>query len=316
VSGPAPGPDERGDPLVAALHDLLETRHILPIALLRETALDASCIDHGDIDLLLSGPALTALIRRAFVLSQDGRCHMRVLRESADKLQLELISVDLERRIVFDLWQNVWQIDGGERCLRFEDVSPCLTEREGPLLRMPPDLEVSVYVHHLATKRKDLQSPEVQMRLRHYESACIAAGFPELASWVDRLRGEHTVPRELIDQTSTLIRQATEERPWRRHEARPKPVRAGRVRSQWFTPRGAPLVAIVGCDGSGKTSLAFSTVSANGRVARRESGSTSCSHRRCSSSRGSRSGCCRSSVDCDEIPGSFSWTAHSSTSST
>jgi hypothetical protein len=256
VTVSAPGPDARDGPLVAALRDLLEGDPAHPFALLRETALDASCIDHGDVDLLGSSSAQASLIGRAMALVREGRCHVRVQRRSADKVQLELLSLDLERRIVLDLWQEVWQIDGGERGLRFEDVFPSPVEPAGDLLRMPPELEASVYVHHLATKRKDLQRAEVQARLESYASACASADCPELAAGLTRLRSERAISAELLDGTRTSIRQATNERPWRRPGARWRRAIARLSGSSWLVPRGAPLIAIVGCDGAGKTSLA------------------------------------------------------------
>lgn len=257
VSATGLDPRERDESPADALRLLLESEPASALALLRETRLDASCIDRGDVDLLGTPDAVAALTRRAFALARDGVCHARVRRERADKVQLELLSLDLRRRIVFDLWLEVWQLDGGRRGLRFDDVSSRL-ERRGGLLRMPPDLEASVYVHHLATKRKDLASLAVKARLDHYASACAAADAPDLADALRRLRDEHLPPTELLDQTRAVIRQATGGRPWRRGGPGWRRTWTRGLGSSPFVPRGAPLVAIVGCDGAGKTSLSES----------------------------------------------------------
>jgi hypothetical protein len=256
VTDAALGPGDQDSLLLAALRDLIGGDRAGAFVLLRETALDASCIDRGDVDLLGTRTAVAALIRRAMGLVQDGRCHVRARRTSADKAQLELFSLDLEHRIVLDLWEEVWQIDGGKLCLRFEDISPHARPQDGALLRMPPDLEASVYVHHLATKLKDLSSDALQARLAQYAAACAAAGHPEFAAGLADLRSQVSVPAELLDRTCESLRQATDERPWRRPEAARRRELARWWSTTWLVPRGAPLVAIVGCDGAGKTTLA------------------------------------------------------------
>jgi hypothetical protein len=270
VTDTAPESGDQAPPLVAALRDLLAGDPTHPLVLLRETALDASCIDRGDVDLLGTGSAVAALIQRAMALVQDGRCHVRVRRRSADKVQLELLSLDLQRRIVLDLWQDVWQIDGGERCLCFEDVIPQPRRAEGGLLRMPTDLEASFYVHHLATKQKDLASDEVQARIDHYAAACAEADQSDLAAGIAGLRDRPAVPAELLDRTRVSIRQATGGRPWRRPGARWIRALARWRGASGLVPRGAPLVSIIGCDGAGKTSLAEAIAgSSSGRCSTR-----------------------------------------------
>ena len=87
-------PRERDESPADALRLLLASEPEPALALLRETRLDASCIDRGDLDLLGSPDAVTALIRHAFALVRDGVCHVRVRRERADKFQLELLSLE------------------------------------------------------------------------------------------------------------------------------------------------------------------------------------------------------------------------------
>ena len=68
----------RQDPLLECLELLLASTNPFRLVLLRETALDSSCIDHGDIDLLGTESAVERLIQRAFELVKDGRCHMQI----------------------------------------------------------------------------------------------------------------------------------------------------------------------------------------------------------------------------------------------
>jgi hypothetical protein len=243
---------------------LLASTNPSRLVLLRETALDSSCINHGDIDLFGTESATEQLIERAFELVRDGRCHMRVVRTNPDKIQLQLYSLDLKRRILFDLWINLWQLEGGTRCIRLDDVAEHVPD-DAAIARMPVELEASLYIQHLVAKNRNLGMTEVRRRLGFYELACRESGLSALADVLASICRSGVILPEQLSQSADTIRRATSEAPWRLHPRRRRSRLRRRLRARAMLNATSRVVAVVGSDGVGKTSIANGVADGTGQ---------------------------------------------------
>ena len=271
-SGQIPQPSERWDlPLQAfsneqplAVGELLECLRNLPgdeltFVLLRETPLDARCINHGDIDLLGTMAAVEGLLARCYALAQAGRCHFRVTRKKEGHVGLVLFSRCGQFRLHFDLWIDLWQLDGGRRGLRFADVAHLLPRDRSGYLRLPVSVEAAIYLHHFFVQRKSTNSKTVWQRLAFYTEACQEAGAPDLAADFVGVRQQGHVEQAVLDRAMRLLKS---------HEVVPSLVHSWHVvRQRWIarwrrwwlgSPRHPAVISFMGCDGAGKTSLSES----------------------------------------------------------
>ncbi len=243
------------DPLLECLRLLFAGNGTYRFFLLRETRLDASCINAGDIDLLASPRSIRAMIAHLYELALQGHCNVRIGRPSPGKVRLSLYSSDMHRRIDFDLWTEIWQLEGGSRALRFEHVRKFLPAAGPALARLPLELEACVYLEHLQAKQKDLPSPAVTERLVHYEAACAKAGDQQLANAFAKVRNESGLDAATMRMARQVIGCSIDADRWLslpRRALRRLVLRRYRLADA----RRSRTVAFIGCDGVGKTSIA------------------------------------------------------------
>lgn len=226
--------------------------------LLRERTIDQSCIDGDDIDLLGSPRSVAALLSHLQQLALQGRCHFRVSRSgSGDKTRLSVFSRDMLHRVDFDLWTHLWQIDRGKKCLRFSDVSHLIAadSKNAAFARLRMDVECCIYIHHLASKKKDLASRSVQDRLAFYEQNVRHCPGP-LQRVVQEIRAKRRIDRSALRTTAKVIRTQARGQGIAVQATR----RLSKHAQRWTAPAGrkhpSRAMALIGCDGCGKTSIA------------------------------------------------------------
>ena len=214
-------------------------------AQLRHTPWDVTTVRDGDIDLLGDESSVAGLLKHLYQLAVAGVCHYRVRRTNPDKTRVTLYSPDMIDRVELDLWVNLYQFQGGERGLRFEDVAKALTGH-GAIQTFPLELEAAIYLQHLIAKRKDLASPSVQKRLSHYASAC--RGMDMAGHVYSVLNTRKIAPA--VESASLKTVEARAGRPLRRKSL------ATRIRAKRFPKlMDARVIAFIGCDGVGKSSV-------------------------------------------------------------
>lgn len=227
---------------------------------LRGAPLDASAVDGDDVDLLGTRAAVNDLLEAAFGWVRAGECHLRIQTPTPAKTALTLFSSDGRHRVEFDLWVELWQINRRSQCLRYEAAAPLGCDRTGALQRLPADVEAVIYVHHLISKRKDLTSAKVAARLANYIAACQNLGRTELARKLATIRDTQTIssaPEQLINTLAQNMFRLPVVTPLRRRALK---VRAALRQARLAGPRRPKIVSIMGCDGSGKTTLAHELV--------------------------------------------------------
>lgn len=223
---------------------------------LRGAPIGVQDIDAGDVDFLGNRASVDALLTAAFAWVRAGRCHMRVRSRDANKMVLVLHSLDGSQAVSLDLWMQLWQLDAGRSCLRYEQCVPLLTGPRSGIHRLPAVAEACVYVHHLISKQKDLASERVQGRLAGYVEDCTSAGDGELASALGRIAAERCIDAACLACCNSRLRglglagQTNTGPRW------PGKL-VDELRAAWLdAPRKTRYIALMGCDGSGKTSLA------------------------------------------------------------
>jgi len=208
-----------------------------------------------DIDLLGSRESIHLLLQTVFDWVKAGRCHARVLARKRNKIELTLLSLDGKHCVLFDLWIHLWQIDRGKHCLTYESCSSAVEDASKSIQRLPKDVEACVYLHHLVCKRKDLSADRVQHRLLAYAQQLGDEGQTSLSEKIADIASTQRFAPSDEQQTLKLLK---------KHLILSKAKRLAfatqvpaKLRDAWLAlPRRTSAVAIMGCDGAGKTSLA------------------------------------------------------------
>lgn len=209
-------------------------------------------IDDDDVDLLCDRANINELFDAANNWVKEGLCHVRITSRRADKIQFMLISVDGRHRAVFDLWVQLWQFSHGKRMLQFKSCRPLLKELSG-IARLPVVVEASVYLHHLASKRKGLSKQSARARLEGYHEQCSDDGHDTFAGMLRGIitSGE-TTPEALGVAEAGLAMLNLGSASLMQRCARA----ISKIRSALIgPPRCLRQVSIMGCDGVGKTTL-------------------------------------------------------------
>lgn len=237
-----------------------------PLILLRERAFDAeTAADGGDYDLLAPSQSLPGTVTTLVEALLEWPVSVRIHAAKPEKRLIVLHDAD-GKSLQMDLWreQALEASSAGRpgRVVHESLASSCsLDARTGNVLRLPPWLEVALYLCHLLDKKKELTAPGVQARLKHYENlspnpdgnapAATSALRPALAAIaarrmdaIEAARLGHAVLAEagLI----TRLAGAGERAPWwwrRRWRSVTRRLGAG------------PVIAVQGPDGAGKTTI-------------------------------------------------------------
>ena len=224
--------------------------------LLLESSLDERCINDSDIDLLGTTTAVESLLATCFSWAQSGRCHFRVKRKREGNISLVLFSRCGQFRIQFDLFTDLWQLDGGRCGLRFEDVAHLLSPGQPGFVRLPGPVEAAIYLHKYVVKKRSIESDRIRQRLIGYSLDCRQAGATEFAADLDAVLQYGRVEPAALTRATQLLRSynvvpslTNSWQSMRRHWI-------ARWRRWWLgVPRRSAVISFMGCDGAGKTSL-------------------------------------------------------------
>jgi len=239
-----------------ALASIINRIHSGPWCLvqLRGNALSTEDIGAGDVDFLASAASVDTLLRAVFEWSLKGECHALIRSRSGDKVALEIFDIEGRNSICFDFWIGLWQLAAGTNYLKFEDISHLIAQSRG-IVRLPPDIEAAIYIEHLISKAKKLDSEHVRRRLANYERMCASAGRPELSDAFARIARTAKIDDTALTVSRKLL---SENKLW--PAARPLTRIHHKLLTEasaaWLdAPRKTRCISIMGCDGSGKTSL-------------------------------------------------------------
>ena len=225
---------------------------------LRGANLDAAAIGGDDVDLLGTRQSVEALTLAAFEWVRAGDCHIRIDARNRRKTRLTLISTDGTERLELDLWIELWQIDHRNRALLYEECEPILVDLPAAIRRLPLELEICVYIHHLASKNKDLCGSSATVRLESYLEASRGAGLSVLASELENILLSKTIPAASLERFKAMLTPVI-----RMPDAGSLRHKVACLRDKfadaWLgAPRKVSMISVMGCDGAGKTTLARS----------------------------------------------------------
>jgi len=217
-------------------------------ALLRESPVDGGLIDQGDADLLGTRQSVTALLRMLLQRALAGDIHFRVTANKPEKLQVSVFSTDFAHSATYDLWIDLTQIHDGRSLIRFEDVSPFLTQQSG-IEPLPSCIAGAVYLQHLIAKKKPLTAAHTSQRIHSFAAHRCPDSKCGVARWFRDIARVATIrppaPSEAALQIERLlqIRLADE---------------SHQTTSRWRFRRkieAGDAVCIQGVDGVGKSTL-------------------------------------------------------------
>lgn len=228
---------------------------------LRDETLTSSIIDCDDVDLLGDRESIDQLMATVFQWVRQGRCHARIQHRKRDKTELTLLSIDGRHEANFDLWRTIRQLDRGRQSITMKDVRESIVDRRSgsSIVRLSPDLEAALFLHHLVCKRKNAASKKNLKRISAYISS-VSAIHPDLATALSRTASIgrvdaqaesvalHVVSKQTIDTRAAKTTDKRESR-WNR-------VIDRACAEVLAPPRHPAAVVLMGCDGAGKTTLA------------------------------------------------------------
>jgi thymidylate kinase len=215
---------------------------------LRGEPLSAAAINQGDVDLLGTREAVYALFEAVYAWVQQGACHARIVVRDSAKYKLFLFSSDGQHQVDFDLWIELRQLFNRTTRLLPEVCLSRATPQSPSLFRLPLELELSVYVHHILSKRRvDDFTPGMRERFEVYANTC---GEGVLSSLLNRVLAQGRVTAELIQFADETLKCAPELY---------TPSRAS-LFSRWkvarlASPRSLKWLSLMGGDGCGKTTM-------------------------------------------------------------
>lgn len=225
---------------------------------LRGRPLSADYINGEDIDLLGTRHSVDLLFDAVYNWVRHRRCHARINARRKDKIELTLFSIDGCDYVKYDLWINIFQIDSGRICLRYEHILHLINE-VGSIVRLPLDVEVALYLQHLQVKKKCQVSDSARGRLGNYHVALLqqdtnhdlAKVIESILSQntIDELSGNHAL--NVLHLRTAIHLHSDQNRFFRRWHGK-------LLEACLAAPREMRLVSIMGCDGAGKTTLALS----------------------------------------------------------
>jgi thymidylate kinase len=216
---------------------------------LRGEPLSAGVIDGGDVDLLGTRESVFALLDAVYGWVQQGDCHARIVARDSTKYKLYLFSADGQHQVDFDLWVELKQLFGRTQVLLPEAALARAVPQCASLFRLPLALEVSVYVHHLISKRRlNVFTAGMRERLENYAQTCREGVLEPLLN--EALR-QKQITSALIQFADETLKSAPELY---------KPSHSDFV-MRWkcwrlAPPRQVTWLSLMGGDGCGKTSMA------------------------------------------------------------
>lgn len=216
---------------------------------LRGEPLSCAAIDHGDVDLLGTREAVHALFAAVYAWVQQGDCQARVVAKDSAKYKLLLFSCDGKHQIDFDLWVELRQLFNRTAMLLPEACLRVAKPQQPALLRLPLEVEVSVYVHHIISKQRlGPLTAGMRERLEAYNRACVDE---RLATLLTEALTQSAFPEALLRFADETIQ---------RNPELYKPSQASLL-SKWQVARLAPprslkWLSLMGGDGCGKTTMA------------------------------------------------------------
>lgn len=225
---------------------------------LRDSIPLGQMIDKDDVDLLGTRESSFKLLSAVFSWVKAGDCHARIRSGSAKKISLSLLSTDCRHRIDLDLWIELWQIDGRRRCLRFEDCAAIALNPDSAIQELPIQIEGSIFIQHLVCKGKKVSAPKQISRLEKYASGCRDAGHAEIAQALEESASQKRISQHASSLALTVLSEAMNLRPGNALERWKSRLVTAVSRLSFMPPGRLRMLGIMGCDGSGKTSLSKS----------------------------------------------------------
>jgi hypothetical protein len=260
------------DPL-SLLGDILAVLPADSVILLRPTSAYFNS-DVDDIDLLVTAGLRDTLLQTAYQFATDGRLHFRIQQTRDEKIRLTLWNMDATQSLKIDLWSSITQCGRWMRstAIPAETLFPYRIrsnsagadsnatdplERWPAICRLPAAFELCLYLLHLATKRRDLQSSSVTERLSLLRGRLLSRTTPGTRWLVDLTERVSALPQltatEWIPALCYLEQQCGDDDLLRR---RPRQYRRRVVAGlrHWLTD-ATPWIEFSGCDGIGKSTI-------------------------------------------------------------
>lgn len=216
---------------------------------LRGEPLSPKAIDGGDVDLLGTRASVYALFDAVYGWVQQGECHARFVAMDGAKYKLFLYSCDGKHQVDFDLWVELRQLFNRSMMLVPEAALRLAAPQSVSLFRLPLALELSVYVHHIISKRR--LACFTQGMYERFEAYAKASPDRALAAILEAVLQQQKVMPGLIQFSDETLKRFPE---------LCRPSRNG-LFAKWKAarlagPRSLKWLSLMGGDGCGKTTMA------------------------------------------------------------
>ncbi len=215
---------------------------------LRGEPLSIQAIDSGDVDLLGTRDSVHALFNAVYTWVQQGDCHARYVAMSEAKYKLFLLSCDGKHQMDFDLWVELRQLFNRSTMLLPEACLQIAEPQSESIFRLPLEVEVSVYVHHIISKRRQrLFTPEMQRRMEAYKRHC---DHEQLAHILANVLSQSVITSGLINFADETLKRFPE-----LYKQSKVSLLAKWKVARLAAPRSLKWLSLMGGDGCGKTTM-------------------------------------------------------------
>jgi len=255
---------------IEACRQLLEHLNDLrfPFAELRPKPLTSEECFEGDYDFLYDGEKKYALIKDIIFFLKHKKVPFVILRKNEQKLQVQIFDYDTDRKIILEFW-SVCIIRAALKSIHFpsyltwKDIEQFIhSDADG--YEIHPNVRALIYITHLMARKKDLQKPEVQKRLRYFREQCLSRepGYDLLKEILQKLASLECDLTDANKKALDLLKDFGCSRPSKALMYFAK-TKFAKLLSK-SSPR--KIMAVVGPDGSGKTTILKKAITKDDRL--------------------------------------------------